>query len=103
MKKVMRPMETRTEKMQALCTPTERKIIEEAAQARGWTVSDYLRAAGLTCSAVDGQPGALKLVAHNFVQAVKEWFTDLNTQEWNREWELEHQKKGEVETKSPNR
>ncbi len=66
--------ETRTENVRVRVRPTEREIIERAAALRGWSMSDYMRAAALTCSAIDGEPAALKLVAHNFVEAVRDFF-----------------------------
>lgn len=68
----------RTQKMQALVTPPEREIIERAAKARGWTVSEYMRAAALTCSAIEGDTAALRLVGRAFVAAVRDTFSQKN-------------------------
>ncbi len=64
----------RTSRLQTMVAPGEEKIIARAAQARGWTVSEYLRASALTCSAIDGDAGALRLVGSAFVDAVRETF-----------------------------
>ena len=66
--------ETRSESVRVRIRPSELEIVQRAAARRGWTVSEYMRASALTCSAVDGHPTALKLVARNFVEQVREWF-----------------------------
>jgi uncharacterized protein (DUF1778 family) len=67
----------RTRRLQTLVSPDEEKIIERAAKARGWTISEYLRAASLTCTAIEGDTSALRLVGSAFVQSVRDTFSGI--------------------------